>query len=267
MIRRLSILLIPALIAAGLYLINRTTANDRVIISGAPDTLIYAASFDGASDDALNLEWEQYQGRQSAELIDGNLRISVGEPNDGNYSASLYTFIDFDLRVRAHAVEGPDNNGYGVIFRLLDRNNYYLFLVSSDGYYSVQRVLDGEFKEISTWINTTTPNPELNGLTVNTGLDAVNEIRVVARGDQFEFYVNEVRAVLCIPNNPDAVSTYYEFFDTPEDRCVQGQIVDTLTDNSIPYGRLGVVAQSFDLNPEIDRAVVVDFEHLLVFGQ
>ncbi len=262
MIKRIVWLLIPALIAAGLFILNRETSDERVIITGDSGALIYAASFDG--DAALDGEWEQYEGRQSASITDGALRISVGLAQDGNYSLSDYSFRNFDVRVSARAVAGPLDNGYGVIFRLLDRDNYFLFMVSSDGFYSVQRILDGQLREISTWIPTTNSVPELNGLTVNAGLEAVNDMRVIARGDTFEFYVNGVQAALCIPNDPTALSTYYEFFATPQERCTDGSIVYTLTDDSIPFGQVGVAAQSFNL-PATERAVIVDFEDIVVY--
>lgn len=263
MIRRILVLFIPAVFAAGLYLLDRHTSDQRVIITGEAGAVLYAASFDAGS--LFNDEWEQYQGRQSAVIAEDVMRISVGLPQDGNYSLTRYTFRDFDLQVTARAVEGPLDNGYGVIFRLFDRDNYFLFMVSSDGYYAVQRVLNGARREISTWIPTFADVPELDGLTVNQGLNAENELRVVARGDTFEFYINGVRAALCLANDPAAQSTYYEFFDTPEERCTGGSIVYSLTDASIPHGQLGVAAQSFDL-PDGERAVTVEFLHMVVFN-
>jgi hypothetical protein len=46
--------------------------------------------------------------------------------------------------VDTEKVDGPDNNHFGVICRFQDIKNYYLFLISSDGYYGIARVKNGE---------------------------------------------------------------------------------------------------------------------------
>src|SRR5690554_4954940 len=99
-----------------------------------PGALLYAATFD-----AFNEDWGQYAGRLSSQVVDGALRLSVGEPVAGPYSVASPHFGDFDVRVQARAVEGPDENGFGIIFREQDPNNFYYFLVGSDGYYKVSR--------------------------------------------------------------------------------------------------------------------------------
>ncbi|MDX2162684.1 MAG: hypothetical protein SF162_15295 [bacterium] len=263
--KRLLWIILPALALVGLVALQRGAAAWRTVIDAEPGTLVYAASFDGGAADGFNLEWEQYVGRLNAAVTDGALRLSIGDAERGSYSLAPHHFADFDMTVEARAIEGPENNGYGVIFRAQDRDNYYLFLVSSDGYYAVQRVLNGEPRYLSNWIITTMDLPELNSVRVNTGLNALNRVRVVGQGDTFAFYINDVRAPLCIPNDSAAESVYFEFYATPEERCVQGRMVDTLTDTAIPAGQLGVVARSFGFG-EQDRAVVVDFEQVVVYG-
>ena len=45
-------------------------------------------------------------------------------------------FNDVDLRVTVRLMDGPiDQNQYGVIFRYRDEENFYLFRITSDGYY------------------------------------------------------------------------------------------------------------------------------------
>ncbi len=266
MLKRWLWIIVPALLIALLWGYTRTASDWHYVISADAGTLVFAASFDGDANATYNDDWEQYPGRQSAQIIESAMRINVGAPSSGNYSLAAHRYTDFEAHVRAQAIEGPENNGYGMIFRLSDRDTYYRFMVSSDGYYSVQRVLNGEIKYLSNWIITTLDLPELNGVRVNTGLNAINELAVIAHGDTFEFYINGVRAPLCIPNDPAGESTYYEFFATPEERCVQGTMTDTLIDSSIAQGQIGVVAQSFDFG-ETDRAVVIDFLDMVVYAQ
>lgn len=243
MIRRLVILLLLGALLIALYAGEPILAEMHYIVPSVPDRVLYASAFDGYLD-----EWETYLGRLEAQIAAGVLRIRVDDTDAGAYSAAYPYFADFDLRVTARAVDGPLNNGYGVIFRLHDRRNYYTFLVSSDGYYQVGRVLNGQFRELSTWI----PSP-----LVRQGIGEANALRVVARGDRMRFYVNDQRVALCIPNNPAAQSTYLM------ETCIDGTMQDVLVDASIPNGRIGVTAQTI---VGAEAGVVAEFDDLIVLG-
>jgi hypothetical protein len=252
-VKRLLLILIPALALGGFYLLDRWLADQHYVLAGDSGVLIYAASFDGAvdsSDGSLNDEWEQYPGRLEAVVENGAMRISVGEENGGSYSLTNRRFADFDLQVDARALEGPLDNGYGVIFRAQDRRNYYLFHVSSDGFYSVYRVLNGDKRELSAWIDMPV---------VNQGLNVINRLRVVARGSEFQFYINDQLVQVCVPNDPTGISTYFL------DECVDGTMQDTLVDDTFPAGNLGVSVEAFRL-PDAPFEVVVEFDNLLVYG-
>jgi len=226
------------------------------LVGGDPGTLLYAASFDGGGTDGFNGDWQQYPGRLSAQIAGGQMTISVGEANGGAYSYAAPHFGDFDLRVEAQAVSGPVDNGYGVIFRLQNKDNandqddsYYLFLISSDGYYRISRVVDGDEKILSDWIDSTA---------IQQGLNAVNRLRVVARGDQFHFYVNDQPLQVCIPDDPNGVSTY------SGGACVKGTMQGALIDDTIPNGQIGVSALwTADAN---EQPVVAAFDTLLVYA-
>lgn len=258
--RRLLVLIVLILIFAGLLALSRSRASwQHNVVSGDTGTLLYAATFDGESEpssaDGFNDEWAQYSGRLSTLIKDGKMQVTIGEAGGGAYSTASPYFGDFDLRVDAQAVGGPIDNGYGVVFRLqnkdnasFDDDNYYLFLISSDGYYQMSRTVDGVVKIISDWIASDA---------IQQGLDSVNHLRVVARGDTFHFYVNEVPLQLCIPDDPDAISTY------SGGECVGGAMVDALTDDAIPNGQIGVTAQS---TPSGGEGVVVAFDNLLVYA-
>ncbi|MBK9747866.1 MAG: DUF1080 domain-containing protein [Chloroflexi bacterium] len=239
--RTLLTLLLLILVLFGFIQLRGQAANLHYVTSGAPGEVLYAAAFDGFQD-----EWELYNERRVAEFADGVLRLSNSEANNGSYSVAKARFADFDLTLDGRAVAGSENNGYGVIFRLQDRRNYYLFEVSSDGYYRVARVVNEDVRELSTWIESPL---------VNTGIGAMNRLRVVARGDQFEFYINGERAQVCIPNNPEAQSTFLM------DTCIDGQMLDTLTDATIAQGQVGAVIETFDTS-----GVTVEFDNLVVLG-
>lgn len=240
--RFVALILIPAALLAGLFALSRAAANWHYVYTGNPGDVLFVAAFDGLLDD-----WETYDdGQLAAQPVDGAMRLTVDGFQRAPFSAAAPYFGDFDYRVTATAVDGPLNNGYGVIFRMQDAGNYYQFLTSSDGYYQVERSVNGVNRVLSIWIPSAV---------VNQGIGASNDLRVVAQGNRFRFYINQQPVALCIPDDPDALSTYDDFNEV----CIGGQMLDTLTDDSHASGRLGVIAQSFD-----ESGVVVDFDNVVV---
>jgi hypothetical protein len=241
LLKRLGFLLILVIVLLALFFAGQAIESWRYIQPAAPGELLYVATFDGFTD-----EWRLYEGRLSAEIVDNALRISVGDVQSGPYAEAQPNFADFDLRVDATPLEGPLDNAYGVIFRLFDRDTYYLFLVSSDGFYQVTRRVNGVERVLSNWIRLPL---------VHEGLNVTNHLRIIAKGDQFQFYINDQLAQLCIPNDPNAQSTYRL------GQCIEGTMQDALTDNSITMGQIGVIAQTRN-----EPDVVVNFDNLLVYS-
>lgn len=240
--RFLVLILLPVIVLVGVIVLGRAAAGWHYVEPALPGQIMLVAAFDGLLDD-----WQAYDdGQLAASFENGALRLSVNAFQSLPYSLARPYFADFDLRVTARAVGGPVNNGFGVMFRMLDNDNFYMFQTSSDGYYRVVRSVNDVEKDLSVWI----PSP-----IVNQGLDVTNDLRVIARGNSFRFYVNGQPALLCVPDDPDAFSTYNDL--TGE--CIGGQMLDTLLDEHLPVGRLGVVAQSFD-----EAGVVVEFDNVVV---
>lgn len=256
--RRILVLIVLVLIFAALLVVSRSVAGwQHYIVAGDSGTLLYAASFDGSSSDGFNADWAQYPGRLMAQIADNQMQITIGAESSGAYSVALPHFGDFDVRVEAQAVAGPIDNSYGLVFRLqnkdntmLEDDNYYLFLVSSDGYYQVSRAINGQQKELSTWIQSEAVKQDLN---------SVNVLRVIAKGDQFRFFINDQPVNLCIPDDPAAQSTV----NPVSGECMGGSMKDTLTDASIPNGQIGVVAKSTDTG---GAGVVAAFDNLLIYA-
>jgi hypothetical protein len=258
-VRRILVLVVLVVILAALFTLSRSVAGwQHYLVSGSANTVLYAASFDGGGADGFNGDWSQYAGRLSAALEGGQMRVTVGEAGGGAYSVAAPYFSDFDVRVAARAVSGPVDNAYGLVFRLQSQDNrvveddsYYLFLVSSDGYYRVTRAIRGNERVISDWIESPL---------VAQGLDAVNRLRVTAAGDQFRFFINDQPVTVCIPDDPDAQST----INPLDGSCMGGKMLDTLTDASIPYGQIGVGA--LWTSESATEPVVAAFDNLLVYG-
>lgn len=88
---------------------------------------------------------------------------------------------DFRLEVDAAQESGPNNNGYGILFRFQDRDNFYRFDISGDGFFLLSKFHNGEWVTLIPWTASSA---------VNVG-QAANRLFVEAIGSQIRVYVNE----------------------------------------------------------------------------
>lgn len=243
----------------GSNLLHAHLAKRSIALSGAPGELLYAATFAGFTD-----EWDLYAGQQSSAIVDEGLQISITSPQTAGWSTSVHDFADFDISLNAIAVDGPIDNAFGIVFGMrsvdegecqlpaiflcglsqwlplvgaalgqvlepLGSTNYYAFLISSDGYYALRQITDGEQKILSAWIPTEQ---------IRQGLQAQNVIRVVAQGREFRFYVNGEQMMLCLSDSPSATSTYVA------GECIGGSMRDSYQNDVAISGRLGAIAEA-----------------------
>ncbi len=245
MLRSFALTLLLVAAAFGLDRLNIALKASPPVMTAAPGAVLYAAGFDALADD-----WETFDdGQLSARIIDDDLAtaaIKLGAEKSGVAvsSAAHWHIADFDYSVMAAAVGGPENNGYGVVFRYTDPNNAYAFHISSDGYYRVTRTVGGVSKDLSTWISSDLINP---------GFGAVNTLRVIGVGGVFRFFINAQAVQVCLPDDPTGTSTY------SAGQCVGGQMSDTLTDTTFPTGKIGVTV-STPGDPDVEAV----FDNVLV---
>lgn len=276
-------LLLIVVLGAGVIAVNalyNALARAQTVLSAPAGDVIYAAGFDGFED-----EWQQYEGRLSARIADGTLRLSVDDTNATIYSLAQPVLGDFDLRVQATPSAGPIDNGYGVIFRLHKQadacdmplqvlcdlaqvnpfsvplrllfrptstaaDGYYMFLISADGYYSVWKAASTgsstEARRVSAWIASDA---------IRQGLAATNSLRIIARGDTFTFAINDQAVALCLPDDPTAQSTY------AGGQCIDGQMQPALVDSNFAVGQIGLAAQT---TLRGGTGVIVEFDNLII---
>lgn len=255
-----------------------------------PGELLYATSFDtsiAAEYDTDAFEWDTYEGRDSAQIValrgrtklvkrklgagasspaalpygEKTLVISHGAPisNETVWSALDRKFSDFDLRTRVRPVSGPMDNQFGVIFRYRDSENFYIFNVSSDGYYSLTKVKDGVRETVSTWVQSPVViqnEPDRNGLIARSNI--VTEIRVVARGDQYRFFLNGEPVPLCL-RGTNEFSMWADMA-----HCVEGgELTYIYEDSAFGQGRIALAAGS---SADLSDAVVVAFHDVVIVG-
>jgi hypothetical protein len=136
------------------------------------------------TDDFSNPQggWEQLSDLSADVRYDnGALQITVKQENLTQWSVASKRFKDATYEVDAKPVGGPTDNGFGVMFRVKDRKNFYHFEISSDGYWRAGIVQDGKWTNWDDWIQ----HPS-----IKTGGES-NRIKVVMKAEKLTFYVND----------------------------------------------------------------------------
>lgn len=159
------------------------------LIGSSPDTcdgegMLFKDDFNGDQD----CGWRQYsQGGAVVEIADGVLSISTSQPGQIWWTNPGRDFDDVVITTTARQVSGPDNNAYGVICRYQDENNFYIFLISGDGYYAI-----GKYQTGSDQITYLTDNGQyVFSDVINQGV-ATNLIRATCSGNQLSLSVNGI---------------------------------------------------------------------------
>jgi hypothetical protein len=133
-------------------------------------------------------------GSGSTSEVEGDVNNGVYEmlvkSNSGLYLATAgESFGDGIYEVEAIQVDGPLNNGYGMLFRMDDAtDSFYVFEVSGDGFVWIgycDDLCDTEAVALvgGDWF----PSPA-----VKQGLQQNNHLRLVADGTRMTFFVNGV---------------------------------------------------------------------------
>jgi hypothetical protein len=137
---------------------------------------------------------------------DGVYRILVNEANTDIWTKPGLDFRDVRIEVTAFKVGGDRDNRFGIICRAMDANNFYTFIISSDGYYGIGKIKN-------------------QGHTL-IGMDALQPSDAISLGSS----LNHIRAD-CIDDN---LSLY-----------VNGQLVAQVRDLDFPAGDVGLIAGTY----------------------
>jgi hypothetical protein len=116
------------------------------------------------------------------------LHFFIGKQNYDFWSKPGYRFSDVIIEVDAVKIDGPDNNAYGVICRMVDEENYYAFIISSDGYAGILKVKGGIYQLLN--------NETLDYSTSIIQSDAMNKITAGCIGNQLTMRVNDTEIFL-----------------------------------------------------------------------
>ncbi len=161
-----------------------------------------------------NSGWDQAASANGeTNYVHGYYRIWVNEPYTDLWANPGLQFADVTIEVEASKAGGPEDNVFGLICRSNEAGDqYYYFVMSSDGYFGIGKV-DGQEQTLLNADKMLPSDLILQGKQTNT-------LRADCIGDRLVFYVN-------------------------------GQILAEAQDSEYLTGDIGLTAGSFD-KPDID---------------
>jgi hypothetical protein len=217
----LAALLCACLAVLAIWVASRSTTTPvPTETSFVPGALLYEDDFEDPGSG-----WDVYNdGDTQAIYSGGEYRLAIYTDNYVVWTTPepALDLSDFVIEVEARQVEGPLDNNLGLLVRYQeDDDSFYWFQISSDGYFSVDLHEGGDWVSLVGWEASSA---------IEQGLDATNRLRLVCRGNEFRFYVN----------------------DSP---------LTSLVDHTYTTGNIGLAAGTFD-----EPGVVVLFDNLQVYA-
>jgi len=132
--------------------------------------------------------WVEYNRGGAVSVVeDGAMKISTSSPGEIWWTNPNRNFDDVIIDVNARQLSGANDNAYGVICRYQDEENFYLFLISGDGYYVVGKYKSGEDRVIYL----TEEGQYIPSEIINQG-QATNNIQASCVGSELSLSVNGV---------------------------------------------------------------------------
>ena len=132
--------------------------------------------------------WALYnRGGAVVEIIEGVMRMSTSQPGQIWWTNPGQSFDDVIISTDARQVSGPNDNAYGAICRYQNEENFYVFLISGDGYYTI-----GKYTSDSPSITYLTENGEYQYSDVINQGNATNQIRASCIGQELSLAVNGI---------------------------------------------------------------------------
>jgi hypothetical protein len=134
-----------------------------------------------------NSGWLQGQDEFGlAEYTERGFRIYVANESSAKISIPRLHYSNVRLEVEARKIGGMDDNDFGLICRYKDPDNFYFFIISSDGYYGIGKYVHNNMSLIEMDMMQTSD-------LINQG-EANNQIRADCVGDLLTIYINGQKA-------------------------------------------------------------------------
>jgi hypothetical protein len=126
--------------------------------------------------------WDRFTSAEGTMDYDGSgYRFLVNALEANFWSTPGQSFKDVRMEVDVAKLSGPNENRIGLLCRFVE-NNYYFFMVSSDGYYTIGKYIGGNAIQLGQ------SEMQFNE-SIHQGL-AVNHLRADCKGSTLIFFVN-----------------------------------------------------------------------------
>lgn len=147
-----------------------------------PPEVLFFDDFNGEQD----CGWVTYnRGGGIAEIDNASMQLTVSQPGQIWWTNPNRDFDDLVIRAEARQVSGPNDNAFGLICRYQNEENFYVFLISGDGYYAIGKYQSGS----ENVVYLTDAGQFQQSDAINTGV-ASNEMLVSCIGNQLSLAVN-----------------------------------------------------------------------------
>lgn len=143
---------------------------------------------------------------------EGGFRLASTASNYQFWSVPGLNFTDMQIHVRARKLSGPEDNLYGILCRYQDAANFYALVISSDGYYGIYEMFEGNLALID--------QVHMDFSAVILQGEQENDLTAICQGNQLLLIVNDTRLV-------------------------------QVQDDSLGYGDVGIIAGNFS-EPGVD---------------
>jgi len=158
---------------------ERLPEGTAVVVEGTGEEFILAYEDDFSNPSS---GWDDAFDRYTTKQYGNNkYYIEITTSNLVAWGLANRNVADFRLQVDAAQEAGPNNNGYGILFRFQDRDNFYRFDISGDGFFLLSKFQDGEWVTLIPWTASSA---------VNVGQGA-NRLIVEAVGGEIRVYAND----------------------------------------------------------------------------
>ena len=201
LMKKITFVLIFSLFLSGRAVIEKLqNKNFEEIPSG---TVLFSDSFEDAESG-----WRTYANNGSFVTYQaGGLRFFVDQANLDFWSSPGLKFDNVRIETEAIKIDGPDNNTFGVLCRMQDEANFYAFVLSSDGYAGIYKVVEGVYQLLNS-----------SSMEFSTAIyqgEAINYLSANCVGNQLQFDIN-------------------------------GETLFSVTDEQFQSGDVGLIAGSFE---------------------
>ncbi len=146
------------------------------------------------------------------EYHNDGLRILVEQNQYDFWSVAGRSFNDVQVESDVTKIGGPDDNDFGLICRYQDKDNFYMLVISSDGYFGIAKMKEGQYSMIT--------SDQLQYSSAIAQGQAANRLRADCIGANLSLYAN-------------------------------GQKLIEVQDTDFPSGDVGLIAGAYD-TPGVD---------------